>query len=329
MSRNLFTKYRNFQVDHLNQKLPPKTICFPSISNQQSKIKNSLLFLFAGILIACMSSVFAMDVVQVVSTTVQPNPFSPKINKASIEGKFRVLPLLPSVSEPRLQIQPLLRMNARVVNTAGKVVRVLTAETLVARSPGRPQFVEKSLTVTWDGKNAFGAVVANGQYTCRVVGDYVMAFKLTLPWGVWRWELVFASSNEARCRLTLDTTAPTLIVPQDQIVEATGADGAIVNYPAATATDAVTATPVITYSQASGTKFALGATVVTVTAKDAAGNITTAIFKVLVRDTTAPTLVMPPDQVVEATGPDGAIVTYPAATATDAVTAAPMIAYSQ
>ncbi|MFH0938507.1 MAG: ComEC/Rec2 family competence protein [Planctomycetota bacterium] len=40
----LFFKYRNFKIGRSNQKLSPKTICFPSISNQKSAIKNSLLF---------------------------------------------------------------------------------------------------------------------------------------------------------------------------------------------------------------------------------------------------------------------------------------------
>jgi hypothetical protein len=75
----------------------------------------------------------------------------------------------------------------------------------------------------------------------------------------------------------------------------------------------------LTYSQASGTVFALGTTAVTVTARDAAGHVTTKSFNVIVRDTIAPVLTLPPTQTVAATSTSGAIVTYPAATATDAV----------
>jgi large repetitive protein len=74
-----------------------------------------------------------------------------------------------------------------------------------------------------------------------------------------------------------------------------GADGATVNYAAATATDAVTPTPAITYSKASGTKFPLGITVVAVSAKDTAGNEGAGSFKITVRDTTAPALTLPAD----------------------------------
>jgi hypothetical protein len=86
-----------------------------------------------------------------------------------------------------------------------------------------------------------------------------------------------------------DTTAPALTVPGNLTLEATSAAGAVANF-AASATDAVTASPTITYSQNPGTTFALGTTTVTVTAKDAAGNTSSGSFTVTVRDTTAPTL---------------------------------------
>jgi hypothetical protein len=126
-----------------------------------------------------------------------------------------------------------------------------------------------------------------------------------------------------------DGTPPKLTVPPDQIVEAIDSQGAPVTYPAATATDEVTSQPTITYSATSGTTFALGTTTVTVTASDEAGNQATGTFKVTVRDSKPPVLTLPMDLVVDATGPDGAQVDYPAATAVDAVTAAPRIDYSK
>ncbi|MFH0937940.1 MAG: MG2 domain-containing protein [Planctomycetota bacterium] len=52
-----FLKYKNFKVGHSNQKLSPKAICFPSINNQQSKIKNSFFLsarLAAAIFLVCV-----------------------------------------------------------------------------------------------------------------------------------------------------------------------------------------------------------------------------------------------------------------------------------
>jgi hypothetical protein len=73
----------------------------------------------------------------------------------------------------------------------------------------------------------------------------------------------------------------------------------------------------------------LGATTVTITATDAAGNTGTGTFTVTVRDTTAPVLVMPVNVVTEAASPAGAIVTYSAASATDSITASPALTYSK
>lgn len=87
-----------------------------------------------------------------------------------------------------------------------------------------------------------------------------------------------------------DTTPPTLVLPQDTTVEATGPTGAVVNY-SASATDAVSpANPPVTCVPASGSTFALGSTVVSCTATDAAGNTGAGSFIITVQDTTAPTI---------------------------------------
>ena len=79
-----------------------------------------------------------------------------------------------------------------------------------------------------------------------------------------------------------DATAPALTCPANQSVPATDTRGATVNYPAATASDAIDSSPVITYSQASGSTFAVGTTPVTVTGRDASGNAGTCTFNVTV-----------------------------------------------
>ncbi|WP_254627714.1 HYR domain-containing protein [Myxococcus sp. CA040A] len=140
-----------------------------------------------------------------------------------------------------------------------------------------------------------------------------------------------AAGNQASCTFQVtvrDTTPPTVTCPVNMVVEATGPSGAPVTYPAATASDAVTATPTVTYSPLSGSTLPLGDTTVTATAEDAAGNRATCTFLVTVRDTTPPTVTCPVNMVVEATAPSGALVTYPAATASDAVTASPTVTYS-
>ncbi|MEH0573809.1 HYR domain-containing protein [Streptomyces sp. B21-108] len=117
-------------------------------------------------------------------------------------------------------------------------------------------------------------------------------------------------------RITVnDVTAPAVTV-DDRTVEATGPGGAVVDYPAF-AHDNVDGDVPVSCEPPSGTRFPIGRTTVTCTATDKAGNTgrDTAVFTVV--DTTAPAVSVD-DRTVEATGPDGAVITYPA-TATDLV----------
>jgi hypothetical protein len=116
-----------------------------------------------------------------------------------------------------------------------------------------------------------------------------------------------------------DTIAPVITsVSGNLVIEAAGSTGTVVNYTAAVAADAVGVTS-LTYSQASGTLFAIGTATVTVNAADAAGNTAVAkTFTVTVRDTTKPTLSLPANLTVEATSAAGAVATF-TASAADAV----------
>lgn len=86
-----------------------------------------------------------------------------------------------------------------------------------------------------------------------------------------------------------DTQAPSLQLPADLTVEATGPSGSAVTYVVG-ATDDRDATPAVSCTPPSGSTFALGATTVTCAARDAAGNEATGSFTVRVADTTAPVL---------------------------------------
>jgi hypothetical protein len=80
-----------------------------------------------------------------------------------------------------------------------------------------------------------------------------------------------------------DTTPPTLSVPADLTVDATSADGAVVDF-AATATDDTDPAPSVGCDPASGSTFPIGTTTVTCTAADASGNVSEpATFTVTVR----------------------------------------------
>ena len=62
--------------------------------------------------------------------------------------------------------------------------------------------------------------------------------------------------------------------------------------------------------RASGLMFPLGTTTVTCSATDTALNVGHNAFDVTVRDTTAPSLSLPSNMTVEATGPSGAVAAF-------------------
>ncbi|MGB7924334.1 MAG: HYR domain-containing protein [Pyrinomonadaceae bacterium] len=100
-----------------------------------------------------------------------------------------------------------------------------------------------------------------------------------------------AATNSASCSFNVtveaDASACTLDCPDDITVDAdAGSCGAVVNYPAATASEAC---GTVSYSKASGTVFPVGTTTVTVTTTAGRG----CRFRVTVRDTQAPTISCP------------------------------------
>ncbi len=110
--------------------------------------------------------------------------------------------------------------------------------------------------------------------------------------------------------------AVTIVCPPDITVTVTSGNSAVVTYPTPTTTGqdvTVKCTP------ASGSTFPLGMTTVNCEASNAQG-IVTCSFKVTVQQPPPPTIECPPDQVITSTNPVGAIVTYPAPTATAGAT---------
>ena len=113
-------------------------------------------------------------------------------------------------------------------------------------------------------------------------------------------------------------TAPTLTLPSNPTAEATGPSGAAVSFNA-TANDAQDGALTPTCTPASGSTFALGSTQVNCSVTDSGGLTTSGFFAVSVQDTTKPVIAAHGDVTAEATGPDGANVSYTSPGTTDAV----------
>jgi hypothetical protein len=131
-----------------------------------------------------------------------------------------------------------------------------------------------------------------------------------------------AAGNKGTSSFTVevvDTTAPEVQAPANMVVGNDSPTGANVVYTGAEATDLVSGSLPVTCTPASGSAFKLGLTTVTCEATDAAGNTGEATFTVEVQDRTKPTVTVPADITAEATGSNGATVSYIGVTASDDV----------
>jgi hypothetical protein len=128
----------------------------------------------------------------------------------------------------------------------------------------------------------------------------------------------------AHSDFTVDTTPPVITAPGNITVEATGPDGAMVNF-SYTVADPLDSSPTVSVTPDSGSTFPLGTNGVMIVASDNAGNTATKDFSVNVEDTTPPTIVPAPDITMEATGPSGAMVSFDLPTATDLVDPSPKV----
>lgn len=100
-----------------------------------------------------------------------------------------------------------------------------------------------------------------------------------------------ASSTCSAAITVKDVTPPAISgVPANMTIEATGASGSAAAWAAPTALDNVDGAVGVACSPASGSAFPFGATAVTCSATDAAGNPSSASFTVTVKDTIAPAI---------------------------------------
>jgi hypothetical protein len=172
-----------------------------------------------------------------------------------------------------------------------------------ARSAGTPAGarIEKGdLRVSCTGPaNLAGSAVGPG--STFPVGNTVLSCQATDAFG---------NTGTAAITITVrDTTGPVITVVPPAPATAPAGGTAVVTF-TATAADAVDGVRPVTCTPASGTAFPIGATTVSCTATDTRGNTGRAAFPVVVSvqgsPSAAPTLNVPPDQTVEATGPAGA-----------------------
>jgi len=113
-------------------------------------------------------------------------------------------------------------------------------------------------------------------------------------------DIVGNTSTTEQKVIVVDTTAPNLTIPEDQIVEATSIEETLVEIGEAESNDI---TGISSITNNAPEVFSLGSTVVTWTSIDNNGNSTTYEQTITVVDTTSPSIFVPADIVVEAADP--------------------------
>lgn len=128
-----------------------------------------------------------------------------------------------------------------------------------------------------------------------------------------------AANNRSSASISVQVVddPPVVTVPANISREATSGSGAVVTY-ATSATDIVDGSRPVSCSPASGATFPIATTTVTCSSSDSQSHTATNTFTVTVADTTGPLVTVPTNITEEATGADGAAVTFPAS-ATDLV----------
>ena len=113
------------------------------------------------------------------------------------------------------------------------------------------------------------------------------------------------SVSDTQLVTVVDTTAPSILQPENIIVEATGLEDNIIVLENSTAEDQI---GISSITNDAPEFFPLGETVVTWTATDTSGNSVSDTQLVTVVDTTAPSILQPENIIVEATGLGGNMV---------------------
>lgn len=160
-----------------------------------------------------------------------------------------------------------------------------------------------------DGDLTADISINSSEVNTNVLGDYIVYYSVTDSTG--------NNASATREVHVVDTTPPVVGVPGGITMEATGANGSVVEFEA-NASDNYDEEVWVSCNYNSGETFAIGNTTVMCNSTDSNGNTGYGSFDVIIRDTTPPVLSLPADMTVEATGPDGANVTFEA-NATDTV----------
>ncbi len=200
------------------------------------------------------------------------------------------------------------------IGTSTTAVNILNNYNIVASVGANGSISPVGTTTLCSGANQIYTITANGGYHILDVLVDGVSNAGAIGSGIYTFSSVTAG-HTISATFAPNCTIP-VITPPSNITVSNGAGvcGAIVNY---TATITGSPTPTVTYSQNSGTTFSIGTTIVTITASNTCGTVTST-FLVTVNDTEVPVIATHANitQSNDA-GLCSAVVTFTAPTATD------------
>jgi hypothetical protein len=159
-------------------------------------------------------------------------------------------------------------------NTAGRTLQFSVGNTVAGAT----------VTLFADGVQV-GSAVANGSSTTITTDGATKLLDGTRQFTAKQTEPGKAASDSSGAEaVVIDATPPVIVNPGDQTFEIVNTAGTTVNFQPATATDNLNVTPVVSYDHAIGSSFSRGATAVTATATDLAGNSSSVLFDVVLND---------------------------------------------
>ena len=177
------------------------------------------------------------------------------------------------------------------LDTTPPVITLIGADTITLEV-GIDTYTEQGATVTDNDPAYSESVSISGMADTNTVGTY-MVYYIAPPGAAGIDPLTVTRTVNVQ-----DTTPPVITTEGNITTEATGPNGATVNY-VVTAEDDTDGMVQVTCDPLSGTVFLIKTTTVTCTATDSFGNESTEMFDVTVEDTTAPSITLTGEPVIE------------------------------
>jgi len=159
---------------------------------------------------------------RLVSVTASPDPFSPPVKgTVSIQGDFESRPTDAGAGNDRSGKTFAVRMTVTITDSAGQPVRELSDEFSFSYPDDLPasRYYPVTCTISWDGRDSSGAVVADGSYTYNVRGTLV---RYDVLGNGKTQEHIVGSSAAVSGTVAVDSTPPVIerLLPPDVVYEA-------------------------------------------------------------------------------------------------------------